>query len=502
MASIQAGEPIVRLIAHTPAPYDLAMASARTCYSPKAILPSEITQGQRERIGPGIWEAGHHTPFQHATFVFAIENVSRQLVWSFLHSHPYYNSDQTSQRYNPMGEPRLYVPKLGGKERKIYGDAALSAWDSYSKLTKLMEEENFKLMQNLGKAKGQSEKLVMKDAENKAIENARYVLPVAAFTSLYHTISGLVLKRYQMMASQCDCPSEAESVAAKMIAEAEKTDPNFKMPVKRMEMKFGGNADGDSFAKKFDSKLGGMRSRLVSCDRNAEAVVADAVREAIGVDLDDSGAIDLAVNPAKNPLLLETLNSWQHSPITRALNHANYTFRKRISHTCDSQDQRHRSTPASRPLLSRLHTSRPDVIEPVLISKNQEAHNIFTETCKILWEAKNRLIDAGVPPEDAVYILPNAVALRFTESGRLIDLMHKWRMRTCFNAQEEICDVSMEELSQVSAVHPRLTRCIGPPCFFRRGLVDERGKEGPCPEGPRWCGIEVWRNFPKVKRPF
>ena len=28
-----------------------------------------------------------------------LRNVSRQLLWSFLHAHPYYNSEQTSQRY-------------------------------------------------------------------------------------------------------------------------------------------------------------------------------------------------------------------------------------------------------------------------------------------------------------------------------------------------------------------------------------------------------------------
>ncbi len=500
--AISTGEPIVRLVAYTPAPYDLAVASARTCYSPRAVLPNEVTPGQRERIGPGIWEAGHHTPFQHATFVFAIENVSRQFVWSFLHSHPYYNSDQTSQRYNLMPEPKLYAPKLGSSEMRTYDQAAEAAWDAYAKLTKLMEEENLRLMQGLGKIKGQAEKQVAKEAENKAIENARYVLPVAAFTSLYHTVSGVVLKRYQMMSGECDCPTEATAVVARMAAEAEKVDANFKMPVKKAWMGIAGNADGDGFAKKFDAKLGSFRSKLVGWNENAEELVADAVREAIGGEMGDDDAIDLAVNPAKNPILLDTLNAWQNSPVTRALNHANYVFRKRISHACDSQDQRHRTTPASRPLLSRLHTSKPDVVEPELIAKNREAHGIFTEACKQLWEAKNSLIGAGTAAEDAIYLLPNAVALRFTETGRLIDLMHKWRMRTCFNAQGEIYEVSMQELEQVSSKHPRLTKYIGPPCFFRRGLVSEAGKEGPCPEGPRWCGIDVWRNFPKVKRPF
>ena len=32
--------------------------------------------------------------------------------------------------------------------------------------------------------------------------------------------------------------------------------------------------------------------------------------------------------------------------------------------------------------------------------------------------------------------------------------------------------------------------------------VEHKEIEGPCPEGKRYCGIPVWKNFPKVKRPF
>ncbi|NKB16524.1 MAG: FAD-dependent thymidylate synthase [Sphingomonadales bacterium] len=75
------------------------MAAARTCYSPRVIGTDEITDKQRDSIGPLTFVGGHHTVFQHAHFEFGLENVSRQFVWSFLHSHPFYNSEQSSQRY-------------------------------------------------------------------------------------------------------------------------------------------------------------------------------------------------------------------------------------------------------------------------------------------------------------------------------------------------------------------------------------------------------------------
>lgn len=495
-------EPNVRLIAFTAKPFDTAVASARTCYSPRIVMPEEITDKQRESIGRSIWEAGHHTPFQHATFTFGIENVSRQFVWSFLHAHPYYNSDQNSQRYVPLKEVNAFIPDIGEDMRRIYVDAINLAWEAYQRLAVELEREFAPLIASIGKVKGLNEKQISIEAEKKAIETARYVLPVAALTSLYHTISGVTLMRYVRMVNACDCPEEARMVIGKMIKEVERIDPAFTryLQISPAPKPVAGGGFNEAFNAEFDATLDGYSSKLVSFTADAEGIVADGVREALGktrTEMSDDDAIDLAVNPAKNELLLDTINCWQHSPIMRALNLVSYTFKKRLSHAADSQNQRHRTTPAARPLLTRIHTKKPDYITPKIISSNADLRKELDDTAKALWEAKNRLIDEGVPVESAVYLLPNATALRFTETGRLIDLMHKWRMRTCFNAQEEIYALSMEELRQVSTVHPRLARHIGPPCFFRRGSFDH-----PCPEGPRWCGIEVWRNFPNVKRPF
>ena len=92
-------------------PYDAAIAAARTCYSPRVIGAEEITPPQRETIGPLTFEGGHHTVCQHAHFEFGLENVSRQFVWSFLHSHPFYNSEQSSQRFVRLDEVRALVPE-------------------------------------------------------------------------------------------------------------------------------------------------------------------------------------------------------------------------------------------------------------------------------------------------------------------------------------------------------------------------------------------------------
>jgi hypothetical protein len=255
---------------------------------------------------------------------------------------------------------------------------------------------------------------------------------------------------------------------------------------------------GDRFVKEFDARLNGRWSRLRDTSPDAEEIVADSVRSIFGLSVDemtDDEALDRVMNPARNRYRLDILNVSYHSPLMRSLHHASYVFEKRLSHTADSQDQRHRMVPASRPLMTFADTAAPDYITPRLIAANPRAKAVYEESMREAWDAKNRLLALGVPLEFALYILPNAKTLRFVESGSLLALLHKWTLRTCFNAQEEIYLASMDEIEQVRSAHPRIGRHIGPPCVIRNGLISPR-----CTEGTHFCGVPVWRDFPAVVR--
>ena len=113
--AVHTGPPSVRLRNAFARPYDAALAAARTCYAPRVVEPDEVSEAQRASIGPLTFEAGHHTVFQHAHFEFGLENVSRQFVWAFLHAHPFYNSEQTSQRYVEVKPGAFAVPPLADR---------------------------------------------------------------------------------------------------------------------------------------------------------------------------------------------------------------------------------------------------------------------------------------------------------------------------------------------------------------------------------------------------
>ncbi len=88
VASLQTAPPVVTLRNAPAQPFDGAIAAARTCYSPRVVATSEVTDRQRDSIGALTFDAGHHTVYQHAHFEFGLENISRQLVWTSLHCVP------------------------------------------------------------------------------------------------------------------------------------------------------------------------------------------------------------------------------------------------------------------------------------------------------------------------------------------------------------------------------------------------------------------------------
>jgi thymidylate synthase ThyX len=508
---LSTGVPIVTLRTAPTTPYDGAIAAARTCYSPRVIGASEVTDSQRDSIGTLTFDAGHHTVYQHAHFEFGLENISRQFVWTFLHSYPFYNSEQSSQRYVKLKEPRAYVPPLSGQALELYEAAVLRAWDRYAELSSLLKDDALGILKELRYVRPTTNperlKQIEKDAEKRAIETARYVIPIGAFTSMVHTVSGIVLHRLHRMMNTGDAPHETRHVIAEMVRLVKEWDPNFfekvgLAPIAEDDVQEASfpapRSGGDCFAAEFDARLNGRWSRLRSATPDAEEVVAESLRSVFGLtraEMDDDEALDRVLNPARNRYRLDILNVSYHSPLMRSLHHATYVFEKRLSHTADSQDQRHRMVPASRPLMTFADTAKPDYITPRLIAANARAMAVYGAAMQEAWDAKNRLLALGVPLEHALYVLPNAKTLRFVESGALLALLHKWTLRTCFNAQEEIYLASMDEIAQVRALHPRIGRHIGPPCVIRNGLVSPR-----CTEGSHFCGVPVWRDFPNAVR--
>lgn len=532
--------PMVRLIDATHHPFDLAIASARTCYSSKGIVyPEDVSAtpqavALRDRIARSTLQAGHLTTRQHPHFIFAIDRVSRHLIWSFLHSHPFYNSEQVSQRYVEVKPDRFHVPlalqrdeRLKGLYRKAVGDATAA----YFTLMPPLEAAASAQFYSVFPARKRQPDRWGATIHKKAMETARYILPVATHSYLYHSINGLTLHRYRRMVHACDVAAELRMLVDAMWQAVHEHDPLYagemadSVPLEdtaefrffdaffsqgrddlaaRMEWIAPSGGEGRqlsrAFVSEFDEALGGRASRLCDANPSVAGNVAAAVRAVLGLPvaaLSDGDAWRWLLDPSRNPHLASTLNESTLSPLTRALYHAQFTFQKKISHTADSQDQRHRTVPASRPVLMRQFTGAVDAITPELMHSSPEGKEMFQAALEQLFRSIVDFLDAGGTEEEAVYLLPNAFPVRFYESGDLLNLHHKWKARTCYTAQEEIFRASVEELEQVGSIIPGLVDCLRAPCYLRK----ISGVRPFCPEGDRFCGVAVWnQELPEYRR--
>jgi thymidylate synthase ThyX len=498
-------EPGVVLSKAFTTPFQNAIATARTCYSGKGIVHDEQITEKHFPLARSVYQAGHHTVFTHAYFQFELSNVSRQFIWSFLHSHPFYNSEQVSQRYVEIKRGAFVVPPLEGEALEVYRSTLDAQIEAYfvlnERLYPLAEAAYFERFP----ARVKNRDRYIREIRKKCQEIARYVVPVSAMAYMYHTVSGITLMRYYRLCNQYDTPLEQRIVVEKMVQELIKVDPLYRVVLEN-EIPLEQTAEHEyfsshvdyyerraqrSFVEEFDRSLEGRISRLIDHKRNNEGVLAESVREVLGVtaaSLSDEDAIRLALDPARNRIFGESLNLTTLSKISRAMFHPHYTFRKKLSHTADSQDQRHRLTPASRPVLMAHQTDEPDYVTPMLVASDDAVRTFYDGTMNRSWEGMNRLRRLGVPEEFVMYLLPNAVAVRFTESSDLLNLHHKMAMRLCYLAQEEIWRASVDEASQITDVNPKIGRYLLPPCGIRH-LADLRPY---CPEGDRFCGERVW----------
>ncbi len=517
MLSFLSPTPAIELVNVFSEPYNNAVATARTCYSSRLITVPEVSgqgeslekqnqrQSMRDRIASSIYQAGHHTTLQHAHLQFTMSGVSRHFLWSFLHSHPFYNSEQQSQRYVHMRAGNVLEPDFKSPQaQQIYRDCIQNQMACYELLSEKLFAVAARYYYGIFPARRKQSDKYDKEVKKRAQEVARYVLPVGTTANLYHTISLLTLLRYHHMASQADVPAETRVIIDQMMAQAKAYDPLIEKvledPLAFEAMPEAAywsqpQTGNEAFLKHFDTSLQGRTSQLVDYKLHAEAVMAESVREVLGLcptQMSDDEALQQVLDPAQNQVLSSTMNNNTLSKLSRVMHHPHYSFRKKLSHAADSQDQRHRMVPGSRPLLGLHLSSEPDYITPRLLLEDAECLSIYQECMQKTWQAISTLLDHSQSLEAVSYMLPNAVSIRFTESGDLLSMHHKLKARLCYNAQEEIWQASFDELEQIQAVHPRIGPYLRPPCGLRH-----YAKRTPyCPEGDRYCGVPVWRLKP------
>ena len=161
------------------------------------------------------------------------------------------------------------------------------------------------------------------------------------------------------------------------------------------------------------------------------------------------------------------------------LEHASYTFAiDGVSRALTHQLVRHRL--ASFNQQSQRYVAYDDgldTIKPASIAQNEEANRLFDEMIEKTVEAYQAFLAAGVPAEDARYILPNAAETKIVVTMNIRELLHFFSLRCCNRAQWEIRELAWRMLELVRPTAPYIFADAGPGCV-----------RGACPEGKKTCG--------------
>ena len=179
----------VELLTHTNNIEDVITSAGKLCYSKVGVseILEKSTPEDNERFIKMLSDMGHHSPLEHVSFTFAIEGVSRALTHQLVR-HRIASYSQQSQRYVNLDKTFEYITPpaiLSEDELKYVFDHIMNVL--HNAYMVMSENLKVKYLEN-----GMNER----EANKKAIEDARYVLPNACETKIVVTMNARTLLHF------------------------------------------------------------------------------------------------------------------------------------------------------------------------------------------------------------------------------------------------------------------------------------------------------------------
>jgi thymidylate synthase (FAD) len=164
---------------------------------------------------------------------------------------------------------------------------------------------------------------------------------------------------------------------------------------------------------------------------------------------------------------------------TSALEHASYTFAvDGVSRAMTHQLVRHRLASYNQQSQRYVtYAQTPAFVTPPSVADDPAASEAFALATRAAFDAYRSLVDAGIPAEDARYLLPNAMETKIVITMNVRELLHFFELRCCKRAQWEIRELALGMLALAEPTAPYIFMDAGASC-----------RRGPCREGKMTCG--------------
>lgn len=213
----------VDLLAYTPNPEEVIASCAKLCYSQVGVedILKKLNKEEIDKFLDTLNSLGHHSPFEHTVFSFAVEGVSRALTHQLVR-HRIASYSQQSQRYVRESSFDYIIPvdiEANEKAKMRFIKHMEDSQNAYDEIVETLMEEYLS-----------SVEVVSKKAylafEKKAIENARYVFPNAIETKIVVTMNVRALMNFFEKRCCNRAQDEIRNLADKMLEEVTKVAPN------------------------------------------------------------------------------------------------------------------------------------------------------------------------------------------------------------------------------------------------------------------------------------
>jgi thymidylate synthase (FAD) len=190
----------VKLIGYTSNPEKLpAMAAILTHSKVKPETLNKTSGKEQLVVLEQVLKLGHTSVIEHASFTFAISDVSRSLTHQLVR-HRIASYSQQSQRYVNLNEPNYVIPpsiEKNKRMKKAYEETMETIWTYYNKLLEL----------------------------KIPAEDARYVLPNGTCTNIMVTMNARSLLNFFELRCCLHAQWEIRLLANKMLQEVKKVAP-------------------------------------------------------------------------------------------------------------------------------------------------------------------------------------------------------------------------------------------------------------------------------------
>ncbi len=186
-----------------------------------------------------------------------------------------------------------------------------------------------------------------------------------------------------------------------------------------------------------------MNAELVSYTQNPEETIEKAARICY-----DSKAGDYE----KRKKFLSGLIKSGH---TSTIEHASATFKiSEVSRALTHELVRHRLFSFSQRSQRYCFEDNPGYVVPDTIQDNLELREKYVKLLNEVQNVYKELVNAGVPKEDARYVLPNACYTEIYVSGNFREWRHFLELRLSPRAQWEIRHLAKEILKKLYGIAP------------------------------------------------